>query len=315
MMPRAALTMGPVLFHWKPEIWRDFYLQVADECPVDTVYLGEVVCAKRIPFHEPHLVEVAERLRSGGKQVVFSSLAEVMIKRERRLTELLCGIEDVLIEANDISAAYRLRNKPHRIGPFVNTYNEDTLALLAGRGAIHVTLPPELPGDNMAELAKHARNLGVTLEVQVFGRVPLALSARCYHARAHHRVKDNCGFVCEEDPDGMELKTLQGAPFLTVNGIQTLSHPCLNLMHELPEMLQMGIAAFRLSPHSRDMVDTAELYRRVLDQDLSATEATARLAEMGLNRPHDEQAEKVPFCNGFYHREPGYTWLRPAQAS
>lgn len=311
-MQHVALTMGPVLFHWKPESWRDFYFRIADECHLDTVYLGEVVCAKRMSFHEPHFAEVIDRLRASGKQVVLSTLAEVMIKRERRLTELLCAIDDIPIEANDVSAVYHLRGRPHRIGPFVNTYNEATLRFLAARGATHVTLPPELPAGSVAELAKHAGSMGVTLEVPVFGRVPLALSARCYHARAHGRAKDNCGFVCEQDPDGMELETLQGVPFLVVNGIQTLSHACLNLMHELPEMRRIGIGAFRLSPHSHDMTETADLHRKVLDQELSPAEATARLAKIQWR---SGQGSPPPFCNGFYHRQPGYKWVEPGQTS
>ena len=41
------LTLGPVLLNWRAESWRDFYFQVADEMPVDTVFLGEVICSKR----------------------------------------------------------------------------------------------------------------------------------------------------------------------------------------------------------------------------------------------------------------------------
>jgi collagenase-like PrtC family protease len=120
-----------------------------------------------------------------------------------------------------------------------------------------------------------ARALEVGLEVQVYGRVPLALSARCYHARAHGRVKDNCQFVCEQDPDGMELKTLNGQPFLSINGIQTLSHTCLNLAREMKDLQAMGISAFRLSPHSGDMVRTAEIFRALADDLMSPADAVA----------------------------------------
>ena len=58
----AKLTLGPVLFNWRPESWRDFYFRIADEAPVATVYLGETVCSKRAPLFEPHYEAVAERL-------------------------------------------------------------------------------------------------------------------------------------------------------------------------------------------------------------------------------------------------------------
>jgi hypothetical protein len=61
------ITLGPVLFNWKPETWRDFYFRVADEAPVTAVYLGETVCSKRAVLFEPYYRAVAERLSAGGK--------------------------------------------------------------------------------------------------------------------------------------------------------------------------------------------------------------------------------------------------------
>jgi collagenase-like PrtC family protease len=297
------LTVGPILFHWPADKWRDFYFRMADEAPVGTVYVGEVVCSKRTPFYEPVYEEVAERLKRAGKKVVFSTLAQVMIKRDRKIVEGMCSLEDQLIEANDASALWHLSGRPHAIGPFMNVYNEDTLTSLVLNGAEHVCLPPELPATVLAVLAKKANELVVTVEAQVYGRMPLALSARCYHARAHNRVKDNCQFVCEQDPDGMELKTLQGKPFLAVNGIQTMSYACLNLIQEMEEMTNMGITHFRLSPHSHDMVETARLFRAVLDGETAPESVTAKLQESGLN---------VPFSNGFYHKTEGFSWRAQA---
>lgn len=295
----AELTIGPILFHWPAEKKRDFYFQIADEAPVSTVYLGEVVCSKRTPFFEQHYDEVAERLMTAGKKPVFCSLAEVMIPRERKMTEGLSELENFEVEANDAAALYHLRGKPHRIGQYFNVYNEETMEYLARNGATHFTVPSELPKKALAVLGEKVEALQVGLEVQVYGRTGLALSARCYHARAHGRVKDNCQFVCEEDPDGMELKTLNGQSFLTVNGIQTLSHSCLNLIQELPEMQKMGVTHFRLSPHTVDMVQVAKIFRSVLDQRYSAQEGIHKLSMLGFGDM---------FSNGFYHKDRGYAW-------
>jgi len=297
---KGKLTLGPILFHWPAEKKRDFYFRIADEAALERVYIGEVICAKRAPFLEPLYDQVAGRLQRAGKEVVFSTLAEVMTRDDRKLTAALCAGGDAMIEANDTSALWALTGREHAIGPFMNVYNEDAVAVLAANGAVHVTLPPELPGKAMAALAPAARALRVTMETQVYGRVPLALSARCYHARAHGRAKDNCRYVCEDDPDGMDLATLSGGAFLAINGIQTLSHACLNLMQELREMQGMGVDAFRLSPHSHDMVETTRLFRAVLEQELAPAEAAARLAETGL---------AAPFANGFYHGTEGQRWL------
>src|SRR5215470_11870052 len=48
------LSLGPMLYNWAPERWRDFYFRIADEAPIDTVVIGEIVCSKRLPFIAPH---------------------------------------------------------------------------------------------------------------------------------------------------------------------------------------------------------------------------------------------------------------------
>jgi len=299
----GELTLGPVLFNWAPERWRDFYFRVADEAPVDVVYLGEVVCYKRAPLFDDVIPEVVARLQAAGKTVVYSTLAEVMSKQERTLVEDVCGCDGALIEANDGSALMRLRGRPHHVGPFVNAYNEGTVAVLARNGARSICLPPEMPKTAIANLCGPAAEGGVMTEVQVFGRVPLALSARCYHARAHGRTKDTCQFVCDTDPDGMVLRTLEDKPFLVVNGIQTMSHAFLNLLGGVRDLRAMGVSRFRLSPHTCDMVAVAQTFRDVFDGKVDIGEGQAQLVALGLD---------APFCDGFYAGNAGQTWSRAA---
>jgi collagenase-like PrtC family protease len=295
----GEITLGPVWFNWKPNMWRDFYFHIADEAPVGTVYIGEAICSKRAPFFEPYFGEVVERLKMGGKMVVLSTLAEVILKHDRKLVESICTHGEALVEANDASALWHLAGRAHHVGPFFNIYNEDALAVVARKGAINVCLPVEMPKDAIRALGAAAAGWNVSLEVQVFGRMPLALSARCYHARAHGRTKDSCQYVCENDPDGLALATLEGKPFLAINGIQTLSHDYLNLVGALPELRRSGVSRFRLSPHSCDMVAVAKVFRDVLDRRIGADEALGRLD--GLNLP-------APFSNGFFHHKPGCSW-------
>lgn len=303
---KPQLTLGPVQFHWSPEEWTGFYKKIAAEAPVDTVYIGEVVCSKRAPFYEKHYPEIADILQQSGKRVVFSTLAEVAVRLDRKIVSGMCAMEDVGIEANDASALHYLTGRPHRIGPFLNVYNEDSLDFLAENGATHLCLTPELPRESLMVLAGRAQSSGLSCEIQVYGRIPLALSARCYHARAYGRVKDNCQFVCEKDPDGMDLKTIKGKSFLTINGIETMSHSCLNLIQELPELQEMGIGHFRLSPHSHDMVAVARIFRTVLDGAMGPADAINALAAL---RPD------FPFSNGFYHQREGYQWFETKTAA
>ncbi len=296
----TQLTIAPILFHWSAEQKLDFYSRIADEAPVDVVYLGEVICSKRTPFFEKHYDTVAERLTRAGKKVVFSTLSEVMLKRERNMIAGFCDLEDYELEINDSSALWHLEGKTFRIGSLMNVYNEDTMRFLASRGATHFSLPSELPATSVGILAQTAQELGAGCEIQVFGRASLALSARCYHARAHNRIKDNCQFVCENDPDGMPLNTLDQQEFLTINGIQTLSQSYVNLLGELETMTRMGISHFRLVPHTQDMVAVARIFRDTLDGKTAIEQAQHRLA--ALNIP-------APFSNGFWHGQAGHKWV------
>jgi collagenase-like PrtC family protease len=302
----TELTLGPNLFNWAPETWRDFYFRIADEAPVSVVYLGETICSKRAPLFSDHYQAVSERLGAAGKTVVHSTLGETASKIDRRLVGDVCGETSDLVEANDASALFHLRGRPHYIGPLINVYNEETLRFLAGKGAKNICLPIELPFSATRVLCAAAAAENVTIEVQVFGRQSLALSARCYHARAHGRTKDTCRFICENDADGLVLSTLEGKPSLVANGVQTLSYEYLNLAQEIPDLKAAGVARYRLSPHSCDMVQVATAFRGILDGALDVGEALAQLQELPLD---------APFSNGFHHGRPGYGWTAPASAA
>lgn len=302
-MAQAQLTMGPLLFHWPAERKRDFWFRIADEAPIDTAYLGEVICAKRAPFFDRDLATVAARLSRGGKRVVWSTLAEVITKVDRKMATDTGGMGEAEIEANDASVLMLLKGRRHRIGQHINVYNEIAVTHLAQNGARHFSLAPELPAATIEQLIVAARMCHATVEVQVFGRATLALSARCYHARAHGRTKDNCLFVCDKDPDGMELQTRSRQPFLAINGIQTLSYRFLELSSEIPALLDMGVSALRLSPQTLDMVSIAQAYRGLLDRKLSPEDVAMRLKELNLPQPT---------MNGFFHRKPGYQRIQRA---
>ncbi len=293
MSDAAKLSLGPVLFNWEVDAWRDFYARIADEAPVDTVHVGEVVCSKRTPFFLPHMPEVIERLRRGGKEVVLSSLALVSSEREAASVKSLAIDDQTPIEANDIGHLTLLEGRPHHLGPFINIYNEGTLNFLAAKGATRACLPPELPAVSIARIARAA---SVPLEVVVFGRLPLSISARCFHARAFRLHKDGCQFVCNQDPAGMEVETLDAEPFLVANGTQILSHSCANLIAELAWLQSHGVRRFRLLPLPIDMVAVTQIFRDVLDGKLEPDAATSVLGEF---------AAGIPFSNGFFHGTEG----------
>ncbi|MBL1147055.1 MAG: U32 family peptidase [Pseudomonadota bacterium] len=300
------LTIGPILFHWPAEKKRAFYSRIAAEKSVDTVYIGETICGKRTPFFEKHYEDVTTELQKAGKIVVFSTLSEVMIPRDRALVKRACKTKHIEVEANDASALLPLSGQPHRIGSLMNVYSEDTMRFLAEKGAHHFCLAPEIPAAAVETLAKTGQSLKAGVEVQVFGRMSLALSARCYHARAHGCVKANCQFICEKDADGMDIRTLTGRPFLSINGIQTLSFSYLNLINELDMLAEMGITHLRISPHTCDMSKTIRAFADVLDKRITAREGQSRLEQLQI---------QAPFSNGFFYKKPGHQWREDEKIS
>jgi collagenase-like PrtC family protease len=293
------LTLGPVLYNWPADQWSDFYARIADEAPVDRVVLGEVVCSKRLPFYQTRIPEAVERLQRGGKEVVLASLGLVTLRRERKMLAEL-ATSGLPVEVNDLTMLRHLEpGTQFTVGPLVNVYNEGTLGFLAGRGATTVCLPPELDFDSVATLAAVGARLGVGIEVWAFGRLPLAISARCYHARLAGLAKDCCQLVCDADPDGLAVETLDGQPFLAVNGVQTVSESWANLAGDLVQLSGARVGALRLSPHTGAMAQVARLFRAAADCRIGPDEAIARLAALAPERR---------FSNGFLFGRSGAEW-------
>jgi collagenase-like PrtC family protease len=293
----SRLTLGPLFFHWLPEVRRDFYFRIADEAAVDCVYLGEVVCSKREPFFEEFLPAVVERLRAAGKEVVLSTLALITSKRE--MDAVKANIESgLLIEANDVACLQALQGSPHVIGPFINVFNEGARDFFVRNNARRIVLPVEIPATSIGIVA--GSDNAVETEVMVFGRQPLSVAMRCYHARSHGLTKDSCRFVCGLDADGLPADTLDGQKILTVSGTQTMSHGYVVHLDELAQLQKMGVSLFRLSPQNVDMVQVASLYREVLDKRCAPDEGVAKLRAM---------TPSVPFINGFMHAREGLAWV------
>jgi collagenase-like PrtC family protease len=243
---RVKLSLGPIQYYWPRERVFDFYREI-ERAPVDIVYLGETVCAKRRALRLEDWLAIAERLTAAGKEVVLSTLA--LIEAESEVAGLRRAIENgaFAIEANDVAALGMARGKPFVCGPHVNVYNGEALALMRELGAYRWVAPFELPRATIETLIA-ARPAGLEVELLAFGRLPLAFSARCFTARAYNLPKDNCGFRCGDHPDGMPLRTQEGEPFLTLNGIQVQSSAVYNLIGDADLLRSLGVDVLRLSP-------------------------------------------------------------------
>lgn len=291
------LALGPLLYYWPRQAVLDFYAGVAD-APVDIVYIGETVCARRNELRWTDWLELGDMLAAAGKEVVLSTLALVEAEADLRLLRKIAAQERFRVEANDMGAvrllARRAAGLPFVAGSALNVFGPRTLAVLHAAGATRWMAPPELSATALTELIA-AAPAGVESEVLAHGRLSLAHSARCFTARRYNLQKDACEFRCIAHPDGLPLCTREGQPFLTINGVQTQSAGVYTLLMELPALAAAGVGVVRLSPQANGTLDLVALYRAAMDGKADATATAVRLSALLPGPP----------CNGFWHSRPG----------
>lgn len=282
-----SLTVAPVAYWWPRRQLMDFYANVA-EGPASTVVLGEVTCSRRHDWTLEDWLALARDLRAAGKQVRLATLPLLMDEPEQRAMHRLVDQDEFEVEAGDASAVAALalacELAPHRpgfhLGPHVNVYNLDSLSEWAQDGCRGWVLPAELPLSVVPAIRRGAPELPV--EVFAFGRLPLAFSARCFTARHHHRRKDDCQYLCQQDADGLLLHTQEGDPFLALNGTQVQSAALHCLLGELDRLPGHQVQRLRMQPCSRHFQEVTLLFDAVLQQRLDIPGALREIARLDL---------------------------------
>lgn len=248
---KLELTLGPILFFWPRERVEAFYRE-AVTWPVDTLYLGEVVCGRRQQLRPEDWIALAGEIAAAGKRAILSCQALIESESDLKRLRKLIDNGEAGIEVNDLGAAKLAHDRklPFVAGPHMNIYNGETLTLFKRLGATRWLPPLEMSRDVLQQIQQ--QDTGVETEVFAWGKLPLAFSSRCFTARHYNLKKDSCEFRCLEHPDGMTLDTREGQDFLTINGIQTMSSGCQSLLPHLADMAAMGVQAVRISPQSTD---------------------------------------------------------------
>jgi len=288
----TRLSLGPVQYYWPQDELQEFYRQVADS-PVEVVYLGETVCSKRRLFRFDDWMRTAEELAEAGKEVVLSTMALLESESELKTLRRICNNGRFKVEANDMAAVQLLSaaGLAFVTGPTVNIYNSRSLKLLAATGLYRWVMPLELSRSTLQAIMSDAPE-GVETELFAYGRMPLAMSARCYTARAHKLPKDDCQYKCIDYPDGLTLRTREDEAFLAINGIQTQSAQTHNLLPELDDIRSLGVDLVRISPQSQHTVNIIQAFHQALN---------------GVQKGNDSLDELMPMgpCDGYWHEMPG----------
>jgi len=281
------LSLGPIQYFWPGQRVRAFYAEVA-HWPVDIVYLGETVCAKRRQLRLQDWLVIADELEEAGKEVVLTTLALMEADSELSQLRKICDNGDFKVEANDMGAVRLINGRPFVAGPHLNSYNPSTLELWREFGAVRWVMPMELSAATLAQL-QAARPEGLQTEVFAYGHMPLSFSARCFTARAHNLPKDHCEFRCLDYPEGMPLKTQDSEELFVINGIQMQSGHPANLLAEVPQMQELGVDVLRISPRAHGT-----------ETIVNAFDAARRSQPVDLGPLTREE-----WCNGYWYGDAG----------
>ncbi|UYM17016.1 U32 family peptidase [Endozoicomonas euniceicola] len=256
-------TLGPVLYFWPRQDVFDFYEKIA-RSDIDRVCLGEVTCSKRRDLNYGDWLAIARLLTDAGKKVILSTLTLLESESELSQVRKICDNHEFMVEANDMSAVKFLSSNGFEFctGPSLNIYNAYTLKQLYKLGLKRWVLPLELSEQKLGSILEQAEELSLNdkIETEVFsyGYMPLAYSARCFTARVNDKGKDECDFICRKVPQGVPLATQEGEQLFTLNGIQTMSGHCMNILDRWQAMEKLGVHSMRLSAHSHDVLDIAD---------------------------------------------------------
>lgn len=289
------LSLGAIQYYWPKQTVFAWYDRIADT-DADIIYLGETVCARRHELRLADWLAIADNLAASGKEVLLAS--QTLLESESDLKRLrkIAKQERYPIEANDMGAVKLARDHGHPFvaGASLNLYNEHTLALVRRLGAYRWQPPAELSRDKLATLLAASADPGET-ELLAWGKIPLAYSSRCFTARHYNLNKDNCQFRCLEHPHGMSMDTREKTPFLTINGIQTMSHGSQCLLAHHADIAALGVGILRLSPQLEHMAEIIALHRQTLDGAIPAADALRELAPLALGA----------LVDGYWHGNPG----------
>ena len=289
------LSLGAIQYYWPKQTVFAWYDRIA-QTDADIIYLGETVCARRHELRLADWLAIADNLAASGKEVLLAS--QTLLESESDLKRLrkIAKQARYPIEANDMGAVKLARDHGHPFvaGSSLNLYNEHTLALVRRLGAYRWQPPAELSRDKLATLLAASADPGET-ELFAWGKIPLAYSSRCFTARHYNLNKDNCQFRCLEHPHGMSMDTREKTPFLTINGIQTMSHGSQCLLAHHADIAALGVGILRLSPQLEHMAEIISLHRQTLDGAIPAADALRELTPLALGS----------LVDGYWHGNPG----------
>lgn len=263
--------------HKKPELmspagyWPQ--LHTAIEAGADAVYFGlkHFTARAKVGFSLAELPEVMRTLHARGAKgfVTFNTLIfdHEFLEAEEALTAIATAGADAII-VQDVGMAQLAR----RIAPHLEVHGSTQMSVTSAEGAelarqfgcARVVLGREL---SLAEIAQVIRHTAIDVEVFVHGALCVSYSGQCFSSEAwggRSANRGQCAQACRLSYD------------LIVDGQQRdlgeyrylLSPGDLYALQQIPELVRMGVACFKIEGRYKDsdyVALTTQAYRQAID--------------------------------------------------
>src|SRR5215475_5371643 len=249
-------------------------LKTAIEAGADAVYFGlrHFTARAKVGFGLAELPEVMQTLHARGVKgfVTFNTLVfdHELLEAEEALAAIVEAGADAII-VQDVGIAKLAR----RIAPTLEIHGSTQMSVTSAQGAelakqcgcARVVLGREL---SLADIGRIAQSTDVDLEVFVHGALCVSYSGQCFSSEAwggRSANRGQCAQACRLSYDLMvdgQQRDLGAYRYL-------LSPGDLYALHQVPELVRIGVACFKIEGRYKDseyVALTTQAYRKAIDE-------------------------------------------------
>lgn len=188
-----------------------------------------------------------------------------------------------------------------------NITNHETVNFYKGLGAERVVLSRELSLEEIRKISQHTE---VEIETFIHGAMCMAVSGRCHLSAYALGKSGNCGECTQPCRWEWELHGENGLVVASL-GKYLLSAKDLCMIGHIPELLEAGIASFKVEGRLRDpgyLEMVSRCYREAID---ACIEGTYTPEKIGAWRRELASVYNRGFSTGFYFGVPGLEGFSP----
>ncbi len=188
-----------------------------------------------------------------------------------------------------------------------NITNHETVNFYKGLGAERVVLSRELSLEEIRKISQHTE---VEIETFIHGAMCMAVSGRCHLSAYALGKSGNCGECTQPCRWEWELHGENGLVVASL-GKYLLSAKDLCMIGHIPELLEAGIASFKVEGRLRDpgyLEMVSRCYREAID---ACIEGTYTPEKIGAWRRELASVYNRDFSTGFYFGVPGLEGFSP----